>query len=80
MDLDPLAELVNIGDGTYEYTFVMTLPEDSEETYAVALEGRVAFMLDGEAERQGTSSNGLFFFTVDQLLGWGVGVLVSLGG
>ena len=57
--------LVNNGDGTYLYTFEAVVPADSTETFAVAMEGRVAFEFRGASYNQGTSSNAYTLFTVD---------------
>lgn len=61
----PTGEVVNNGDGTYRYTFAATLPADSGETFAVAMEGRREFEFRGEAHTQGTATNGQVFFTID---------------
>ncbi len=50
--------------GIYDYTFAGTLPV-TDDTYAIALEGRRDFTFDGETEEQGTATNGLTFFTLD---------------
>jgi OmcA/MtrC family decaheme c-type cytochrome len=52
--------------GVYNYTFKTKLPVGATDTFAVALTGRLA-VLDrhGEEVEQGTSDNGLTFFTLN---------------
>ncbi|MBI5094567.1 MAG: OmcA/MtrC family decaheme c-type cytochrome [Candidatus Hydrogenedentes bacterium] len=57
--------LVNNGGGAYDYTFTAELPATSSDTFAVALEGRRNFTFRGATYRQGPSSNGLTYFTID---------------
>lgn len=61
----PAATLVNLGSGVYEYTFEAEVPTGSPDTFAVAMEGRRDFEFRGDTFRQGTSTNGQTFFTVD---------------
>lgn len=51
--------------GTYVYTYLAKLPVGTGATFAVAMEGRRTFVLDGGNVTQGTSSNGLTYFTLD---------------
>lgn len=52
--------------GVYNYTFKATFPGDTDDTFAVALEGRVRFTVEDVAYTQGTDSNGLTFFKFDR--------------
>ena len=61
----PAASLVNLGSGVYEYTFSAEVPSASTDTFAVAMEGRRDFVFRDETFRQGTSTNGQAFFTLD---------------
>ncbi|MBI2425829.1 MAG: OmcA/MtrC family decaheme c-type cytochrome [Candidatus Hydrogenedentes bacterium] len=64
--LTPAGTLVNNNDGTYVYTFAGTVPSDSTDTFAVGMEGRIAFTHDETTFRQGTSTNGLMYFTLNE--------------
>lgn len=59
--------LVNEGGGLYAYTFRETLPADSRETFAVAMEGRRPYSPDGGVTtlEQGTATNAFTRFTLD---------------
>lgn len=61
----PPGVLENLGNGHYAYTFKATFPLESDLTYAVGLEGRRNFEFREEEYEQGTSSNGLTYFTLD---------------
>ncbi len=56
--------LFNLGDGLYRYTFGAPAPGGGV-TYAVALQGRVRFMIGAAQYQQGTMTNGYTVFTVD---------------
>lgn len=62
----PEGILVNNNDGTYDYTFASEIPSGSEETFAVAMEGRCNFEFRGGTHTQGTGSNGQLLFTLDE--------------
>ena len=51
--------------GTYVYTYRAKLPVGTGDTFAVAMEGRRTFAFGDANVTQGTSSNGLTFFTLD---------------
>jgi len=57
--------LENLGNGSFAYTFRTAFPDDSQDTFAVAMEGRVSFTFRGETYFQGTATNGLTYFTLD---------------
>lgn len=62
----PDGVLVHHNDGTYDYTFASEIPAGSEETFAVAMEGRRNFDFRGDSYTQGTGSNGQLLFTLDE--------------
>ncbi len=52
-------------DGSFSYTFALRLPNLPDETFAVAMDGRVSFNFRGQNYNQGTSSNAYSLFTLD---------------
>ena len=60
----PDGTLVANGNGVFVYTFETVFPMTAD-TFVVGLEARIEFELNGESERQGTTNNGLTFFTAD---------------
>lgn len=60
--------LVNNGNGSYSYTFATLLEAakaNTNDTYAVALQGRLRFTEDGSTVTVGTATNGRAIFTLD---------------
>lgn len=52
-------------DDTFTYRFAALLP-DTGDTFAAAMDGRIAFDFRGETIQQGTASNGQVIFTLDE--------------
>ena len=61
----PRGTLVANMDGSFSYTFSLLLPDLPDETFAVAMDGRVSFSFRGQNYNQGTSSNAYSLFTLD---------------
>lgn len=59
----PQGTLTNNGDGTHTYIFDTLLPT-TDDTFAVALEGRRDFTFRGESYAQGTATNGQTLFAL----------------
>ena len=61
----PDGVLVNLNDGSYDYTFVAEIPIGSTDTFAVAMEGSRNFTFQGDTYSQGTAGNGQLLFTLN---------------
>lgn len=61
----PRGTLTNNNNGTFDYTFAAPLPNLPGESFAAAMDGRVAFTFRGANYNQGTENNAYTLFTLD---------------
>lgn len=61
----PAGMLTNNGGGSYTYTFAGLVPVEMGMDYAVGMEGRLRFMLDGATITQGLEDPSVTYFEAD---------------